>query len=728
MKRNFLLTSFLALLTLVSFAGNKKNSAVFAVLATPTNVVAVQPVVSNTLEQKINITWDQSGVGPTAPVSYSVRVTDGVTGVNATLITGVLTKSTSILVGDPIYPLVAGRTYTFEVMAIGDGTINTNSVWSAPSASITYLPQLTNSTDLGIVENQVTSSAVGLTWHDGNADESGYIVTVMGAGIAPYDVKVLKSESVSGAGNQYFKTIISLNAKTFYQFQVKPFRDAGAGEFYGGSSNIASKITKVLPAAAPVVSFTNNCPAFVGVAWTVDRQEDITSFVVQRSYDNAGFQNVYTARANENLTHDNDVQAGKTMWYRVIAFNESSPNGVISAPAKIEVIPYTAPPVPENVRSDKALKTTTSLTIKWTNPNTDAGCLSNTRQSNYLLYKLSTETEYKTFAILNATANSAVITGLKPKDIVDFRVFALSDRGLHSGQAGGRDTTLGPPYAPSGLLATSGLDALKNTVTNLTWEDNARDEYLFAVESSSDNVTFKEIGRRAFNIDFALVKYIHTPVEEGVRYYYRVRSINDFGISDPSPVLSHIPDYTIAPAAPYGLKARLVSGKVVLTWYDDSYREENIVVEKSSDNGTTYVSIATLGRNILTFTDENVAANASYKYRVKAVNPKGSSPYSKIADLKAGATVSTSSVLSNESVSLYPNPTADFVNIKIPSDLVGKTGKVLILDKSNRVVLDKNFNFDSAELNIDIKNYTEGVYNVIISSGNSKVSKKVYKY
>lgn len=721
MKRNFLLTSFLALLTLVSFAGNKKNSGLFVPLTAPVITKAEQPVSSNSLQAEIKIDWTFTG----SATGFEIEVTENsVASPTVISVVGPSVRTYTLSATDPTHPLTAGRVYSFKVKAIAALVID-NSVYSTASDNVTYItpPGLANSTDLRVQDHTITYSQMMLEWTDNNADEAGYIVTIIGPGNLP-DVEVLKS----GAGTNYTKIISGLSPKSFYQFSVKPFRTISGGTFYGGASNLVGKMTKVAPAATPVVSFTNNCPAFVGIAWTVDRPEDIETFVIQRSFNNAGFENVATATKGQTITYDNDARQGRTTWYRVIAFNESSPNGVISAPQQITVTPYSAPPLPENVRSDKALKTTTSLTIKWNNPEVDNACKSNIRQSNYLLYKLASETEYKVFGILNATANSAVITGLKPKDIVDFRVFALSDRGLHSNQVGGRDTTLGPPYAPSGLKATSGLDALKNTVTNLTWEDNASDEYLFAVEASSDNVTFKEIGRRGFNIEYSLVKYLHTPVEEGVRYYYRVRAINDFGISEPSAVLSHIPDYTIAPAAPYGLKARLVSGKVVLTWYDDSYREENIVVEKSSDNGTTYVAIATLGRNILTFTDENVSATASYKYRVKAVNPKGSSAYSKIADLKAGATVSTSGVLTTESVSLYPNPTADFVNIKIPSDLVGKTGKVLILDKSNRVVLDKNFNFDSNELNIDIKNYTEGVYNVIISSGSSKVSKKVYKY
>jgi hypothetical protein len=62
-----------------------------------------------------------------------------------------------------------------------------------------------------------------------------------------------------------------------------------------------------------------------------------------------------------------------------------------------------------------------------------------------------------------------------------------------------------------------------------------------------------------------------------------------------------------------------------LNWTDNATNEEGYLIERSSDNGTTWLSVLGGGvaQNITTFTDTTVSSNTSYKYRIKASNDSG---------------------------------------------------------------------------------------------------------
>lgn len=94
--------------------------------------------------------------------------------------------------------------------------------------------------------------------------------------------------------------------------------------------------------------------------------------------------------------------------------------------------------------------------------------------------------------------------------------------------------------------------------------------------------------------------------------------------------------YGVGPDAPAKLQASVSSAgdarHVTLTWSDIALDEDRYVVERLSDGGATFEIVAELGENAQSFTDTNLP-EASYRYRVKAVNAIGSSPYSNIVQV-----------------------------------------------------------------------------------------------
>ena len=77
------------------------------------------------------------------------------------------------------------------------------------------------------------------------------------------------------------------------------------------------------------------------------------------------------------------------------------------------------------------------------------------------------------------------------------------------------------------------------------------------------------------------------------------------------------------PGAPTGLVATPEGKDVKLSWVD-SDKETGFQIERKK--GTEdFISIGSVGKNIVSYTDKNVVVSGSYAYRIRAVNGAGSS-------------------------------------------------------------------------------------------------------
>jgi acid phosphatase type 7 len=182
-----------------------------------------------------------------------------------------------------------------------------------------------------------------------------------------------------------------------------------------------------------------------------------------------------------------------------------------------------------------------------------------------------------------------------------------------------------PPKAPSRLGAT----AAGSTRINLAWTDNADNEAGFAVERSTDGVSFAQHGTAGVNA----TSYTDATAQASRTYWFRVRAINGVGPSGWSNVASvttPAPPPTL-PTAPNGLTATAVSrSQIKLAWTDRAGNESGFGIERSSD-GLTFSQIATVGANVVVYLNTGLTANKTYKYRVRAFNAAGNSAYSNTA-------------------------------------------------------------------------------------------------
>lgn len=132
------------------------------------------------------------------------------------------------------------------------------------------------------------------------------------------------------------------------------------------------------------------------------------------------------------------------------------------------------------------------------------------------------------------------------------------------------------------------------------------------------------------------------------------------------------------PVAPSSLTlTSLSSSQIRLVWTDNSVDELGFKIERSLD-GVNFVQSASVGANVVSYTDNNLSPNTMYYYRVKAYNSAGDSAASAIGTAITGALDTTAPVVSitNNNVSNKVNygiavTAIDNVSVKSIQILVG---------------------------------------------------------
>jgi hypothetical protein len=119
-------------------------------------------------------------------------------------------------------------------------------------------------------------------------------------------------------------------------------------------------------------------------------------------------------------------------------------------------------------------------------------------------------------------------------------------------------------------------------------------------------------------------------LKDGARYYWRVRSKNNYGVSSYSESRS----FSTELAAPENLQAVNTEDNYVnLTWFDMSEKENGYVIERSLENSIAYKIVDTTIASVDNFLDSTVTSGKAYKYRIYAFNDIGYSKYSNSASV-----------------------------------------------------------------------------------------------
>ena len=134
--------------------------------------------------------------------------------------------------------------------------------------------------------------------------------------------------------------------------------------------------------------------------------------------------------------------------------------------------------------------------------------------------------------------------------------------------------------------------------------------------------------------------YTNTGAKAGTTYYYRVKAVNDAGLSPYSNIVSgQVKSVTPKPSAPVvKIGNSTTSGKPMLTWNAVSGATSYKVYRATSQNGT-YSLLGTV--TATSYTNTGAKAGTTYYYKVKAVNSAGESAFSNVVSGKTTVTTLT---------------------------------------------------------------------------------------
>ncbi len=187
------------------------------------------------------------------------------------------------------------------------------------------------------------------------------------------------------------------------------------------------------------------------------------------------------------------------------------------------------------------------------------------------------------------------------------------------------DTLPAPPPPPNPPENLRAISVTTNRV-DLQWDDKSDNEEGFILERRREGGNYAELASLPANTNY----FADTTVEEGTRYYYRVKAFGVGGNSEYSSEL--VIDVPLPPPPPPHAPSNLsimdiTSDRVILSWDDNSDNEEGFRIERKK-SGESFSQIGETSRDRILYTDATVEPQTTYTYRVYAYNRGGESGYS----------------------------------------------------------------------------------------------------
>ena len=188
-----------------------------------------------------------------------------------------------------------------------------------------------------------------------------------------------------------------------------------------------------------------------------------------------------------------------------------------------------------------------------------------------------------------------------------------------------------PPAKPRGLSATA-----SNGQVVLSWDDPGDDSITGYVILRRVRVNDQggEFSVLVADTGTAATTYTDNTVAASTTYTYRIKAINEHGTSERSRWYHIDTPAPPVPDQPKGLSATASHESITLTWDDpgDDTITGYVILRRNRDTdaeGHFDELVADTGTAATTYTDNTVAAETRYTYRIKAINEHGASERSR---------------------------------------------------------------------------------------------------
>lgn len=346
---------------------------------------------------------------------------------------------------------------------------------------------------------------------------------------------------------------------------------------FSDSDSVIITVTPPPPAAPTNLSATAVSESQIDLTWS-DNSSNESGFYIERATDGVTFSQIASVGANVTAYSDGGLDAGTAYDYRVRAYNATG----TSAYSNVAGATTNEPPAYVDIVASGEIASAGTVSGSYLDTTADGGGVealtereSGGRPANRTSYLEHTYTfnvspgvslmvmanawapanaEGDTFTFAWSTDNNNFVTMFSAETAADdpdtYLTFALPSNlnGTVYVRVTDSDRTAGnrnldtvyvdhlfirkqnaqgdPPAAPGNLQAS----AASASQIDLTWDDNAGDEFGFTVLRATDGVTFSAVA--TLGIDSTA--YSDSGLDANTTYYYQVVAYNGAGDSAPS--------------------------------------------------------------------------------------------------------------------------------------------------------------------------------------------------
>nr|MDO8110542.1 fibronectin type III domain-containing protein [Candidatus Sigynarchaeota archaeon] len=499
--------------------------------------------------------------------------------------------------------LVNGLSYYYRVSAMNCMGQGSN------TSAILAIPATTPSTPLGLVVNQGVEHLL-LSWQvpsiNGGRPITGYKIY---QGIMPGAEVLLDT-----VGNITVYDDVDLDSGQRYYYTVVAVNEMGDSDPSVEASNVS-----LGPPQPPSSLLATGNQGFILVTWQVPSNNGgipITGYRIYRGTSSGG-ENFLSTLGNVTIFNDTTAMKGIRHYYIVSALNSIGEGGNSTESNALATGTPFAPLIP------LATGGWLNISLSWQMPSNTGGY----PVTGYKIYRGNvSSSEICIATIANTTAYND--NGLAAGHRYYYKITALNSLGESAFSVELNSVALGISSAPFAVYATPG-----NRSASLIWE--------LPQNTGGMTITNYTIyrgdypgGESYLTTIGSARSYTDTNVTNGLRYYYQISAINDFGESIPSTEINAIPADT--PSSPLNLRANNINERVVLTWSPPLTNGGSVITGYRIYRGETPESMSIIATidTVTTYTDEAVSLLKTYYYTIVAVNIMGEGLHSETVEVK----------------------------------------------------------------------------------------------
>ena len=326
--------------------------------------------------------------------------------------------------------------------------------------------------------------------------------------------------------------------------------------------------------------------------------------------------------------------------------------------------------------------------------------------------------------IAGATATTYTLTDADEGAVIKVRVSFTDDAGNEEELTSQATDVVAvaepaePPAKPTGLSAAPSHDRVV-----LSWDDPQDDTITGYVILRRNRATTApgEFTEVASDTGSAATTYTDHSVSAETLYTYRIKAINDHGLSELSHWVRGDTPAPPVPAKPTGLRAASSHDRVVLSWddpQDDTIAGYMILRRNRATTAPgEFTEVASdTGSTATTYTDHNVSAETLYTYRIKAINDHG------LSELSRWVRADTPTAPANSSATGAPTISG---MVRVGETLTADTTGIADADGLTNASYSYQWVANDGTVDTDIAGATDSTYTVSATDGGNTIKVRV---